>query len=114
MKYLKSNHFSLEHGNSTDYFEVDDAQNVDYYRAELLMRHNVTSASRQVKIYGVIQRQVRVLGTQMYWATWHTEKDDNYPITDQPEIHWEDLRSDNYVEIDDSEFEDIWNQSLIE
>jgi hypothetical protein len=112
MKYLKANLFLIKEGRGTLYFEVDDAQNIDHSRAEWMMHHNQAFTPSQVKIFGVIQRQINVFGERMYWATWDTEKDGDYPITDQPEIYPEELR--DYLEIDASEFEDIWNQSLIE
>jgi hypothetical protein len=106
------NWFSMKQGDTTFYYEVDDAQNIDHYMAELMMRNNQPFTPEQVKIFGVIQRQIEVFGTQMYWATRDAEKDGCYPITDQPEIYLEHLR--DFLEIDASEFEDIWNQSLIE
>jgi hypothetical protein len=112
MKYLKANYFTVKHGNSIYYYEVDDAQDIDHELAERLTRANITFTSDEVEMYGVIERQVIVLGTQMYWATWHAEKDGNYPITDQPEIYLKDLH--HYLVIDACEFEDIWNRSLIE
>jgi hypothetical protein len=60
----------------------------------------------------IIQRQIRVFGSAMYWATRYDEKDDVYIFTDQPEFNFANFRpEDGDLEISADEFEDVWNQS---
>jgi hypothetical protein len=61
----------------------------------------------------VIQRQVKVFGEKMYWATRYSEKDGTYDFTDQTQIDPIDLEGQyGGIEISAEEFEGIWLKSL--
>jgi hypothetical protein len=61
-----------------------------------------------------MQRQVKVFGSKMYWATLYTEKDDHYIFTDQPRFNFTHFgTTDGDLEISASEFEIIWKRSQL-
>jgi hypothetical protein len=66
----------------------------------------------EVDNQNIIQRQVRVFGSKMYWATRYSEKNDMYMFTDKPQLDSEDFKTEyGNIEIKAEEFEEIWNQS---